>query len=280
MTSRTIIARAVAAALFLLLHSFAAAAWSNMGHKTIVAIAENHLTPRAKAEIAKYIPYDLVEDARWMDLHRSDPELLYAYHFHEQCVNLKTLEYDPNAQVEKGDMMRALRLADYNLSHRDQMSDSVVVLSIRMLIHFMGDLHCPVHLGIPSCWFPKPPYRQDLGKWYYEGKAYRSFHAFIDKSPGLIFNGLDEWQAAAKIDRISKARARRMVKGDFVDWTNDAARNGFRIYEKQPPIWEIPDTPEAKYIPEGYLDFIEPIVTEELLKGGYQLAYLLNRYFN
>lgn len=266
--------------LVILALSPSARAWDDVGHNVIVAIAQNHLTEKAKANIRKYIPYDLVKDARYMDKHRKDPDLLYAYHFHEQCINLETLEYDPNAQVEKGDLMRALFLCDYNLSHREQVSDSIVVLHIRMLIHFVGDLHCPVHIGIPSSWFPKPPYRLDVGKWYYEGKAYTSLHKFIDLSPALLYPGMGEYEIAQKLDKVSRRQALQWTKGDFVDWTNDAAKTGFRIYEKQKPVWEVPDTPETKYLPDGYLVDISDTINEELLKGGYRLAFLLNKYFN
>ena len=52
-----------------------------MGHDVIVEIAKRHLTPKAKEGIARYMPYDITRDSRWMDKHRSDPELLYMYHF-------------------------------------------------------------------------------------------------------------------------------------------------------------------------------------------------------
>lgn len=197
----------------------AAMAWDDAGHNVIVAIAQNHLTPRAKENISRYIPYDLVKD-------------------------------------------------------------SIVVLHIRMLIHFVGDLHCPVHLGIPSCWFPKPPYRLDVGKWYYEGRPYKSLHAFIDKAPELLYPGLGEYEIAERLDKVTKRQVRQWVKGDFVEWTNDAARTGFRIFGKQRPVWEVPDTPESKYLPEGYLEDIRDTINEELLKGGYRLAFLLNKYFD
>ena len=270
----------VAAAVLLCANSIAAVAWGTIGHETIVAIAERHLSPQAKKNIGKYISYDLVKDARWMDRHRSDPQLLYAYHFHEQCINLETLEYDPNAQVQYGDATRALCLAKYNMSHRSHLSDSVVVLNIRMALHFIGDLHCPVHIGIPGIWFPKPPYRQDVGKWYFRGTAYQSFHKLIDLAPGLIYPGMDAFEIAEKIDKVSKGQARKWVKGDFIDWTNDSAKRGYRIYEHFPPLWEIPDTPQAKFIPDDFLDKTKDILTEELLKAGYQLAFLLNQCFD
>ncbi len=254
--------------------------WSNVGHEVIVEIAKRNLTPQARKGIESYMPYDITKDARWMDKHRTDPELLYMYHFHEQCINIETLEYDPNAQVDKGDIMRGLWLADYNLSHRETLTDSVVVLNVRMLLHFMGDLHCPVHIGIPGIWFPKPPFRQDVGKWYHQCKAWQSFHKFIDRSPELIFPDMTVEQIAEMLDKqMTRRQKKAWAKGDFVDWTNDAAKRGYRIYKYYPPLWEIPDTPESKYIPDDFLDNTRDILTEELMKAGYQLATLLNRYF-
>ena len=251
-----------------------------MGHDVVVEIAKRHLTPKAKEGIARYMPYDITRDSRWMDKHRRDPELLYMFHFHEQCINLETLEYDPNPQVAKGDMMHGLYLAKYNLSHRTHLSDSVVVLNIRMMLHFMGDLHCPVHLGIPGIWFPKPPYREDIGKWYWKGTAYKSFHQLIDRSPGLIHSDMKPAQIAEKLDRqVPRSCYRRWTKGDFVDWTNDAARTGFRIYDYFPPLWEIPDSPEPKIIPDDLLENTAGIIDEVLLKAGYRLAHVLNECF-
>lgn len=263
-----------------LLVSQLAFSWGGKGHEIVVAVAERHLTENAKKNIAELIPYDLIQDASYMDKHRGDPDLAYAYNFHEQCIDLETLEYDPNAHVECGDLMRALWLSDYNLGHYHQVSDSIAQLNLRMLLHFTGELHCPVHIGIPSIWQPRPPFRQDKGKWYWNGKNVNTFHSFIDRSPAYLFPDADIHAIAASIDNVSRAQARQFVKGDFVDWTNDAARSGYRIYDYFPPLWEIPDTPEDKVIPTEYLDQIRDIITLELLKGGYQLAFLLNKYFD
>lgn len=254
--------------------------WGVAGHKIVVEVAKRHLTKEAAENIAKLMPYDITNDASWMDTHRRDSNLMYAYYFHEQCIDLNTMEYDPNQHAACGDMMRALWLADYNLSHYRQVSDSIATLNLRMLLHFVGELHCPVHLGIPMQWAPKPPCRQDMGKWYWHGKAFKSFHSFIDGVPGRLYPGLNAAEIAEKIDNVSRRQAKAFVGGDFVDWTNDSAKSGYRIYDYYPPLWEIPDTPEPKYIPDDYIENIRGIITLELVKGGYQLAYLLNKYFS
>ncbi len=109
---------------FFLLIFCNASAWGGMGHKIVVEIAKRHLTEKAKKNILALAPYDITLDADWMDKHRKDPELEYAYHYHELCIDLKTLKYDPNPLVAKGDMMRALCLADYNLSRYREIPDS------------------------------------------------------------------------------------------------------------------------------------------------------------
>ena len=49
-------------------------AWGRLGHETVIKIAERHLTEKTKANIAKYMPYDLKAAAVWMDRHRRDDE--------------------------------------------------------------------------------------------------------------------------------------------------------------------------------------------------------------
>ena len=39
------------------------AAWSRLGHEVAVAVAQRHLTEKTKANIAKYIDYDLKEES-------------------------------------------------------------------------------------------------------------------------------------------------------------------------------------------------------------------------
>ena len=55
--------------------TFNAFAWNRLGHAVAVAVAQRHLTDEAKKNIARYIDYDLKEDASWMDMHRKDVQI-------------------------------------------------------------------------------------------------------------------------------------------------------------------------------------------------------------
>ena len=51
--------------------------WGGVGHRVIVEIAQRNLTEKAKANIAKYMDYDLKKEAVWMDIHRHDEPIAY-----------------------------------------------------------------------------------------------------------------------------------------------------------------------------------------------------------
>ena len=135
--------------------SLNAAAWGALGHKVVIAVAQRHLTDKTKANIAQYFDYDLKQDAVWMDLHRKDKEIDYTTAWHVFNVDDQH-RYDPNPRLAKGDCIQALEIAGYNLEHYKELTDSAVVMNVRMLIHFAGDMHCPTHSYFPGprCFWP------------------------------------------------------------------------------------------------------------------------------
>ena len=121
-----------------------ASAWARLGHETVVEIAKRHLTEEAKANIAKYLPHDITTDAVWMDRNRLGSPWPYSNDWHSYYYDAK-FRHDPNRKVAHGDTMRALDLAERNLSIYKELPDSAVIYNIRMILHFVGDMHCPSH---------------------------------------------------------------------------------------------------------------------------------------
>ena len=77
-------------------------AWGRFGHDIIVEIAKRHLTEEAKANIAKYMPYDITTESSWMDYHRHDKGIAYTTSWHVYNVD-ENHEYDMNPRLHKGD---------------------------------------------------------------------------------------------------------------------------------------------------------------------------------
>ena len=177
-----------------------ASAWGKLGHEIVIKVAERHLTDRAKANIAKYMSYDLKTDAVWMDQHRKDKEIAYTTLWHVYNVDAAN-RYDPNPRLKKGDAMRGLCTADYNLRHYEELSDSAVVMNLRMILHFVGDMHCPTHTL-----FEKHHRRLHCTL---NGKPEKSFHVLYDKMPQLLYPDGKAEETAANIDNLKKGAIKK-----------------------------------------------------------------------
>lgn len=242
-------------------------AWGRLGHEIVVAVAQRHLTEKTKANIAKYIPYDLKKDAVWMDQHRKDEPIAYTTHYHVFACD-KNLRYDPNYRLAKGgDVVYALNLSEYNLGKKNylNMTDSAVVFNLRMIIHFMGDLHCPVHAhidGVTTTWKCK------LGD-----KEWEKFHPIYDKIPMMLYGkDADPDAVAAEIDCLKKGQIKGVVAGSIYDWATSAATTSAEVYQiNSYGTYSLdPDTVEKS----------RATIETQLRNAGYRLAAKLNEYFD
>lgn len=238
-------------------------AWSKFGHEVTIKVAERHLTPKAKEIIAKYMPYDLATDAVWMDEHRNDKEIAYTTRWHAFYADSNNV-YTPNPVLKKGDVMNALTIADWNLRHYKTLSDSAVLMNLRFILHFVGDLHCPTHVMHLAHLTKKYPVM-------WNGKKYKHFHTVYDKLPHIIYVKKPADEIAAVVDNVSKGKAKKIAQGTFYDWAAQTARDCEIIYEWNPVgITEVnPKTQELS----------TDLVNQQLRYGGYRLARLLNEYF-
>ena len=242
--------------------SLYAAAWGRLGHKIVIAVAQHHLTAKTQENIGHYFDYNLQKDAVWMDEHRRDDDIGYTTAWHVYNVD-ENHNYDPNPRLQKGDAIHALQVADYNLRHYQELSDSAVVMNVRMLIHFVGDMHCPVH-----SYFPGP---RNFWKCKLEGYETTTFHALYDKMPEYLWPGKSADEVASEIDDCGACKRRKIAKGGLYDWVRLSADRSAYIYEINAPLTKDldPDTVEKS----------REVVTLQLRDAGYRLARLLNLYF-
>ena len=255
-------AAAAAALLFL---SLKASAWGGIGHQTTVAVAMRHITDRARRNIEAFYPGPVVKDASWMDKHRRDAEYAYTGSYHTMAMNHDGI-YDPTWRIEKGgDCVTGLRFSDYCLSHMDQLhlTDSAKIFQVRILIHIVGDMHCPCHSYIMP--------ERNQWKCTFRGEHYR-YHGFIDHIPDLMFEGMTIDEIAEKVDTWKKGPIRKICKGTFEDWAQEICDRDQEIYRVNPY--------GTKELDPDTVEKLRPCIEEALAVGGYRLAFLLNKYFD
>jgi hypothetical protein len=255
-----------------------ASGWGGLGHQTVAEIAERHLTDRARKNISKYMPYELKKDASWMDRHRKDKPIAFTTYWHTFPAD-RQLRYDPNRNLlkKRGDAVFAVDLACYNLDHYEELTDSAVLMNLRVLIHCVGDMHCPVHVAYAD-------YKQggkihlvtDNGK----ERDLKGYHAFYDGAPNFLWPGVKAPQLAEKLDTWKGGAIKKCCKGTVVDWADECAKNCVAIYKWRYPYEERADQETPVEFTQKDVDQTRDLVSSQLQKAGYRLAYLLNKYFD
>lgn len=250
-------------ALMLLLSNINALSWSKLGHRTVVEIAERHLSDGARIIISRLFPDGLANESSWMDAHRRDKEYAYTGSYHTMAMNHEYV-YDPSWRMSAGgDCVTGLGFVDYSLTNREKLglSDSTLVLYVRMLIHIVGDMHCPCHCYVMP----------EKNHWpcTFRGSEMRC-HSFYDHTPEFLYGEKDAKVVAAELD-CSTSGYLGVEDGSFIDWAQECCTRSGRIYDITPYGY--------RSITESTLEATRPIVEESLLTAGLRLAYLLNRYF-
>ena len=245
-----------------------ASAWGKLGHSTVVEIAKRHLTEKTKENLAKYMPYDIVKDASWMDANRGKKsKYRFSNSWHSYYYDSK-FRHDPNVpnKVANGDTMRALDLAERNLSIYKELSDSAVIYNIRIILHMVGDMHCPSHCKLIGG-------RDDKGKVYIKGEEIKSFHRLYDSMVSRIYGkNKKPAELAAELDTYSKAKRKKICKGDHHDWAKECMRNTNVIHQ-----WN-PNNGSGEVL-DDTVERSKDLIDMQLRLAGYRLAHLLNKYF-
>src|SRR5690606_19668387 len=136
--------------LFLLFINLGFAAdmyWGQTGHRATGEIATMHLSKKAKKEIDKILGgKSLAFVSTYGDEIKSDNKYREFGPMHYVNLEPEQEKYDAALAAEEGDLLMALKkckavLQDKNSSREDK------EFYLKMLVHFMGDLHQPFHVG-------------------------------------------------------------------------------------------------------------------------------------
>lgn len=260
----------IAALVAIFCSSICSNAWGPKGHDVVAAIAEQNLNKKAKKALNELLDgHSIVYYSSWMDNIQNSPYWKNGYNqtktWHYANVD-KGFTYQTMKKNEKGDVVSALNKLTWELTENyDNLTDSMRVDYVKMIIHMVGDLHCPMHAGHLS----------DRGgnsfkvKWFGQNT---NLHSVFDSK--MIDSarkwGYQEW--AYQLDRKDKKFKKAVAQGTYEDWFNKTVENAEQIYEYA----ERQENPNFSY--QFVYDF-SPMVEESLLLGGYRLAAVLNMIF-
>jgi hypothetical protein len=234
-----------------------AVAWGPNGHRVAALIAENHLEPGARAEVKLLLGgQTLAEASTWADDAREQRNWRQSAPWH--YVNIPDGQtYASSRKNRRGDVLQAIERFRKTLADR-RASPAKRVDALRFLVHFVADLHQPLHVGraedrggndVEVRWFGRPS----------------NLHQVWDSGIlGRQRMSAERW--AASLDRAGPERVDGWLDSSPLDWAVESQ-------ELRPQVYRIGDgNLGERYLRENLL-----IVRRRLLQAGVRLAALLEQ---
>ncbi len=241
-------------------------AWGVLGHRIVGEIADTYLTKKAKRNIAGILGNESVAMvSTWSDFIKSDPAYGYMYNWH--FINLKEglSEQDIRNYLVTDtttDVYTKIIFCTEQLKNK-AVQQSLKEIYLKALIHMVGDLHQPMHVGryedlggnkIKVNWFSTPS----------------NLHQVWDEKL-ISFQELSYTEYAKAINFTTKNERKALQQAPLSDWVIDSYKIAQNLYSD---ITQPDQRLDYKYNYK-YLNTLN----SQLLKGGVRLAGLLNEIF-
>lgn len=272
----------LALALGFLFYPAALRAWGANGHRVVGEIAQNHLGPEAEQEVRRLLSGEsLARVSDWADRIRSRPEE-WAHTFPWHYINvgdeekLESVERHPDGDVLSAIDQLSAVLRDPEAGFEQQAD------ALRLLVHFIGDLHQPLHVGraedrggndIDVEWFGEVENLHrvwDSGILERQRLSYTELVRFIDHPSN---EEIRAWQASSPLEWAEESQALRSQVYDF----------GVQRRTTPPPGPGLEgQSAEDEPLPRlswQYLDRNQDVVERRLLQAGIRLAGWLEAIF-
>jgi hypothetical protein len=276
--------------------SHAARAWGDEGHQIIALIAEQYLEPKVREQVRVLLDGDssglvadrsMVGESVWADRYRDSDrdtsriryEATQRWHYVDielDSPNLTRACFNRPSQpaatpasagtsgacvVDKIDQFQAeLMDAHTPLAERR--------LALQFLLHFVGDLHQPLHAA------DEEDHGGNLEQVDAPGLAPGNLHRYWDVEFVQALGTDPRAVAAALIGTIRSSDLQSWQKGSTADWAMESFAVARAIsFGSLPP----PAQPHHYHLSEGYVRSAVDAVQLQLKRAGVRLAVILNR---
>lgn len=240
-----------------------ASAWGPKGHDTVAYIAEKHLAKKTLKKVQEVLGgHSLVYVANWLDNASHTEEYAHTKTWHYVNVDPAEGSYANSVKEKKGDAVVAINTIVGHLKS-GELTPEEEMAELMMLIHLVGDMHCPMHAG----------YKSDRGgngtQVKYFGKQ-RKLHSVWDSEIVESAHrwGYSEWQE--QVDRATKREQKAMAQGTPNDWIEETVALARDIYER---------STTGENLSYDYVAYYAPVIEQQFLKGGIRLAALLEEIY-
>jgi len=254
------------AGLSLVIISIVLISWGDTGHRAVGLIAQNHLNPKAQAAVKELLGRDdLADVATYADEIKSGMRYTAPWHyvnlpsgysFEEFAKAVQTLDLD------KGNVYAMILSCKRDLTNPAK-SRTQKAYALKMLVHFIGDCHQPMHVA----------HAEDEG-------GNKTGIKFLNESNNL--HGLWDYmlidhekltykQMAVKYDTATPIQIKQWQNDSVMKWLYESYVISNELYK---------EAAENSDFKEGYYNDHIELLHQRILKAGIRLAGVLNRIYD
>lgn len=246
--------------MFIPLVATQALAWGQTGHRVVGLVAEQLLSKKVRKKVAVVLQQNsLAEVSDWMDNIRSEKKYDHTTDWHWVTIP-DGMQYENTQKNPNGDLVMKVEELVAALKTgklpREQEEEY-----LKYLVHLVGDLHQPLHVGG----------KDDQGgnrvrvQWFGESSnLHRVWDSDMIEGKQLSFTEL-----ASFLGPVNQAQIKAWQSGSIRDWAQ-----GMMVY--RPQVYNIPEDGKLGYV-YSYENF--GTVQALLLQAGIRLAGLLNQIY-
>ncbi len=251
----------VISTILLVMFSFSQAfSWGQTGHRAIGEIASKYLNRKAQKKLNEVLNGESLAIASvWMDEVRSDRSYNYTADWHWVTIPDGTT-YEQTEKNPNGDIIMTIErlIKELNEGALESKNEQEYV---KMLIHLVGDIHQPCHVGNG----------EDKGgndiklQWF--GKS-SNLHRVWD-SEMIDGKNLSYTELAKAVDIENKEKVEKWQNDPLNKWVQEAIALRSQVY----------DFPDDKNLRYEYAYQNWDTVQNQILKAGIRLAEVLNQIY-
>jgi hypothetical protein len=260
----------------LVLFTSEAHSWGRIGHEATAIIAYDHLSVTARSKIDQLTQRNnLLEASLWPDTIRAQAPWAHTKPFHFTNVTdgsnyYESIERSTPLERANGDALRALVAAE-DVLRSSKATAPQKLSALKFLVHFLGDIHQPLHTGRP----------QDLGgnrinlTWF--GRK-NNLHSVWDTGIILarlegryiyrseITNELEHYLSL--LPKITSSQVRAWQQGSFLEWHDESLSHRDGAYASV-------GMDNAEAVAKFYA-----LIDQRIQQAGVRIAGVLNSIFD
>ena len=255
-------------------------AWNDTGHMLVADIAYRHLQPQVQrrvdslvAELVPYYPYSshsLARAATWADHIKGDVKAYNSWHYINQSVDGKS-----SIPSAKQNVVWAIEQSEQVLTKK-KANRLQQAIFLRLLIHFVGDVHQPLHCA--SLYNEQFPHGDRGGNAYTIKSAHdNNLHSLWDAGVGLFYAPDGRRLSRHARDALAKQIEQAYPLATFAQvmqennsaaaWAAESLAIAKNVAYQTP----LGQEPSQVYITQG-----QEITKRQIALAGYRLAGMLN----